>query len=288
MSASTVVVGYDGSPGAENALGWALGEAGRRHAAVVLVYALASSSYAPAASMVPGGVVWPDMGAERVAEEILEAAIAKARADCPDVPVTAATDRGSAALVLQDRSEHAGLVVVGGHSHHAFAGLLLGSVAASVAAHAYCSVVVVRNPRLPIDDRPVVLGLDESAHADAAARFAFEQAAARGVAVRAVHAWMPPADPWIGSPSVDREEIAVGEQLWARDLLAGWTERFSSVPVSVASVVGHPYKVLTESAQDAQLVVVGARGRGGFRDLRLGSVTRYVLHHGITTVAVVR
>jgi nucleotide-binding universal stress UspA family protein len=65
-------------------------------------------------------------------------------------------------------------------------------------------------------------------------------------------------------------------------------KKFPSVPVVVNSVVGHPYKVLTEAARDAQLVVVGARGRGGFRDLRLGSVTRYVLHHGTGTVAVVR
>jgi nucleotide-binding universal stress UspA family protein len=191
MSASKIVVGYDGTPGAEYALGWALDEARRRHASVELVYALVWPSYAPAASMVPGTVVWPDMGADRVVNDILAAAVDRARLDHPDVPVAVESDRGPATLVLQDRSEHAGLVVVGGHSHHAFAGLLLGSVAAAVAAHAFCSVVV-RDSGSPTDDRPIVLGLDESAHAEAAAQFAMEQAAARGVALRAVHAWMPP------------------------------------------------------------------------------------------------
>lgn len=288
MSASKIVVGYDGTPGSEDALRWALDEARRRHAGVELVYALVWPSYAPAASMVPGTVVWPDMGAERVVNDMLAAAVDRARLGHPDVPVAAESDRGPATLVLQDRSEHAGLVVVGGHSHLAFAGMLLGSVAAAIAAHAFCSVVVVRGSGSPTDDRPIVLGLDESAHAEAAAQFAFDQASARGVALRAVHAWKPPADPWIGSEFVDREEVAVAEQVWARDLLAGWVKKFPAVPVVVSSVVGHPYKVLTEAARDAQLVVVGARGRGGFRDLRLGSVTRYVLHHGTGTVAVVR
>jgi nucleotide-binding universal stress UspA family protein len=288
MSASKIVVGYDGTPGAEHALSWALDEARRRHASVELVYALVWPSYAPAASMVPGTVVWPDTGAESAVNDILVAAVDRARLDHPDVPVTVVADRGPATPVLQDRSRHAGLVVVGGHSHHAFAGLLLGSVAAAVAAHAFCSVVVVRDSGSPADDRWIVLGLDESAHAEAAAHFAFEQAAARGAGLRAVHAWMPPVDPWIGTELVDRDEVAVAEQGWARDLLAGWARKFPSVPVVVTSMVGHPYKVLTEAACDAQLVVVGARGRGGFRDLRLGSVTRYLLHHGTGTVAVVR
>jgi nucleotide-binding universal stress UspA family protein len=288
MSANKVVVGYDGTPGAAYALSWALDEAWRRHATVELVYAFVWPSYAPAASMVPGTVMWPDMDAERVVNDMLAAAVDKAGFDHPDVPVTFVSEHGSATLVLQHRSENAALLVVGGHSHGAFAELILGSVAAAIAAHAFCSVVVVRDPGRPMDDQPVVLGLDESAHAEAAAQFAFEQAAVHGVALRAVHAWMPPMDPWIGTPSVDPEEMAAAEQVWAEDLLAGWKTEFPSVPVVVTSVVGHPYKVLTESARDARLVVVGARGRGGFRDLRLGSVTRYVLHHGTGTVAVVR
>jgi nucleotide-binding universal stress UspA family protein len=198
------------------------------------------------------------------------------------------THRGPAAPVLRDRADGAALLVVGSHSHRAIAGLLLGSVAEAVTAHSLSSVVVVREPVPPIDDRPVVLGLDESEHTDAAIGFAFEQAAALGVPLRAVHAWMPPTDPWIGSPSVDREEVAVGERSWAGKLLVGWRERFPLVPVTLESVAGHPYNVLTESASDAQLIVVGARGRGGFHGLHLGSVTRHLLHHGSSTIAVIR
>jgi nucleotide-binding universal stress UspA family protein len=288
MSANKIVVGYDGTPGAEYALSWALREARRLGASTELAYALSQAAYVPAAFMVPGTVIWADHTALQAIQEMLAEAVDKARVDYPEVPITAVTDRGAAEPVLRDRAADAALLVVGSHSHRAIAGLLLGSVAEAVTAHALCSVVVVREPVLPIDDRPVVLGLDESSHADAAIRFAFEQAAARGVALRAIHAWTPPGDPWIGSPSVDREEIAVGELSWAGRLLDGWREKFPKVAVAVESVVGHPGRVLIESTLDAQLVVVGAPGRGGFHDLLHGSVARHLLHHGSSTIAVIR
>ena len=288
MSANKVVVGYDGTPGAEYALSWALREARRLGASVELVYALSRAAYVPAALVVPGTAVWADHTAMQAVQDMLAEAADKARVDYPDVPIIAVTDRKSAVPALRDHAAGTALLAVGSHSHRAIAGLLLGSVAEAVTAHSLSSVVVVREPVLPIDDRPVVLGLDESIHADAAIRFAFEQAAALEVPLRAVHAWMPPSDPWISSPSVDREEIAVRELSWAGRLLDGWRTKVPSVPVTVESVAGHPYQVLSESTLDAQLVVVGARGRGGFHGLRLGSVTRHLLHHGSSTIAVIR
>jgi nucleotide-binding universal stress UspA family protein len=154
------------------------------------------------------------------------------------------------------------------------------------AIYAFCSVVIVRADRL--GDRPVVLGLDESTHAVEAARFAFGQAAARGVELQAVHAWMPPVDPWIGNRFPDREEAATAELVWAEKQLSRWRAEFPAVSVRLRSEIGHPYKLLTATAGQAQLTVVGARGRGGFRDLRLGSVTRHLVHHGTGTTAVIR
>lgn len=288
MSASKVVVGYDGTPGAEYALSWALREARRLGTSVELVYALSRATYVPAAFMVPGTVIWADHMAMRAIQDMLATAVDKSGADYPDVPITMVTDRESAVPALRQRAAGAALLVVGSHSHRAITGLLLGSVAEAVTAHSPSSVVVVREPVRPLDDRPVVLGLDESIHADAAIRFAFEHADARGVPLRAVHAWMPPVDPWIGPPSIDRDEVAVGERSWAGRLLDGWREKFPSVPVTVESVAGHPVRVLVESTLTAQLVVVGARGRGGFPGLLLGSVPRHLLHHGSSTIAVIR
>jgi nucleotide-binding universal stress UspA family protein len=288
MSANKVVVGYDGTPGAEHALAWALREARGRGTGVELVYALSQPAYAPAAFVVPGTVVWADYMAMQAVHDMLTAAVAKAAVDYPDVPVTAVTERGAAVPVLRDHSAGAALLVVGSRGHRAFAGLLLGSVAEAVSAHASSSVVVVRDPVPLVDDRPVVLGLDESDQTDATVGFAFEQAAALGVPLRAVHAWTPPGDPWTGPPSVDREEVAVAERTRAGELLDSWRAEYPSIPLTVESVAGHPYRVLTQAATGAQLVVVGARGRGGFHGLRLGSVTRHLLHHGTTSIAVIR
>jgi nucleotide-binding universal stress UspA family protein len=288
MSARRIVIGYDGSQGAERALRWGLVEAARTGGDVEVVYAVAWPDYLPAASMVPGPPVWPDLSAESAAEGMLETVAGQVRAQFRHVPVTAVVRRGAAAQILCDRSREAALVVVGGRSHGAFAEVLLGSVASAVAAHADCTVVVAgdREP-LPVVD-PVLLGLDESAHADRAAGFAFDQAAARGVTLHVVRAWMPPPDPWIGSPSVDREEVAVAERVAVGEQVTAWREKFPSVPVNIDVVVGHPYRVLTEAARGAQLVVLGARGRGGLRGPSLGSVTRHLLHQRGATVAVVR
>jgi nucleotide-binding universal stress UspA family protein len=58
--------------------------------------------------------------------------------------------------------------------------------------------------------------------------------------------------------------------------------------VSTTFVVEHPADALTSASADAQLVVVGSRGRGAFRGMLLGSVSQHLLHRSPCTVAVVR
>ena len=58
-------------------------------------------------------------------------------------------------------------------------------------------------------------------------------------------------------------------------------------PVEIAQVVGHPAEQLIRLSADAQLVVIGSRGRGGFTDLLLGSVSQAVLHQADCPVAII-
>ena len=60
--------------------------------------------------------------------------------------------------------------------------------------------------------------------------------------------------------------------------------------VPIQTVVGHgsPAKVIIEAAKDADLVVVGSRGLGGFTGLLLGSVSAHLVHHSPCTVVVVK
>jgi nucleotide-binding universal stress UspA family protein len=136
-------------------------------------------------------------------------------------------------------------------------------------------------------DRPIVAGLDGSACAELALGFAFEQAATRGAPLRVIRAWTPPLSRW-GGPEVDFEGVRADELSAVEEVLDGWRSKFPTVQVSAEVAIGHPGHALVLASQSAQLVVVGSRGRGGFRGLLLGSVSQQLLHHGRCSVAVVR
>jgi len=120
----------------------------------------------------------------------LAVAVAQVAEVAPDVEVSQEVMAGMPAALLVALSAEAQLAVVGQRGLGGFAGLLLGSVGAAVAAHAACPVLVVRGATDPPQDGPVVVEVDGSPQSDAAVAFAVEAAAARGVSLRAVHAWL--------------------------------------------------------------------------------------------------
>jgi nucleotide-binding universal stress UspA family protein len=155
-----------------------------------------------------------------------------------------------------------------------------------VSVHAHCPVVVVRGDR-PSPDAPVVVGLDDSDCARLALDFAFAQAAARGTGLRVVRAWSPPAQRW-QPPDFDPEEQAVAEKVEVEELTARQRDKYPQVELTISVVVDAPARAMVDASRHAQLVVVGSRGRGGFRGLLLGSVSQQLLHHPHCPVAVVR
>jgi nucleotide-binding universal stress UspA family protein len=72
------------------------------------------------------------------------------------------------------------------------------------------------------------------------------------------------------------------------EALAGLAERFPDLPVRREVRRGQARRLLVELSRTAQLVVVGARGHGGFAGLLLGSVSRYLMHHADCPVLVAR
>jgi nucleotide-binding universal stress UspA family protein len=285
-----IVVGYDGSAGADLALRWALDEAARLGAAVHLVYAVDRPLRAVPVPPMPGDA---HAHHERAtAQSAVAKAVAEAcRAVGPGVQVTGAVLDGPPVTVLCAESAEAHLLVLGGHGWGSSAGLFVGSVSVAVATHAHCPVVVVRDgDPLAAGDRPVAVGVDQSGEAERAIELAFEEAATRGVGLIAVRAWIPPTVLGIGETGLHLGDIAVLEKA-ERHLLAEAVgrqrQRYPSVAVTERLIPAAARHALASVSNEAQLLVVGSRGHGGFGGLLLGSVGYYLLHHASCPVAIV-
>jgi nucleotide-binding universal stress UspA family protein len=273
MNIRRIIVGYDRSADARNAARWALDEADRTGAPIEFFYAYEWPVWVASAPYVPAGAIWPDAETDKAIKQSLRDAVEEARRTHPALHVTIKTVDGSAALALVERSAGAGLIVLGSRGHSAVTNLL-GSVGVAVTAHAHCPVVVVRGE--PAADAPVVVGVDGSASSEAALAFAIEQAAGRGVALRVIQAWKPQ------TPAVSEEESRRLDEV-----VAAWGEKFPGLAISVERPAEHPAAALTTASTEAQLLVIGSRGRGPLRGMLLGSVSQHLLRHSACSIAVV-
>lgn len=278
MRTKPIVVGVDGSGWSESALGWAADEARRRRLPLIVLHAFEWPVMGVPLSGVPAGY-----DPREVARRMLLESAARARSRAAGLEVTSRMDVGAAAPRLLAAARGAAMLVVGSRGLGGFSGLLAGSVSLHLAEHAPCPVVVVRADGPARIDGPIVLGVDGPA-ADPAAAWAFDEAARRGATLLAVHAW--PAGtggaPDLADPDEEETAARVYEQL------GGWQRKYPEVPLERVDARGHPAALLAEQGVGAQLTVVGARGRGGFRGLLLGSTSQALLRHAYSPVAVVR
>ncbi|RPK80704.1 universal stress protein [Streptomyces sp. ADI98-10] len=295
-----VVVGVDGSESSFAAVEAAAREARARGVGLRVVHALVWPVTYVLPRPSPGGTsplgpppMDPSEDALRkMAEGLVAEAVGRARAESPDVEVSHAVVTGEPLTVLEAESRAAELVVVGSRGLGGFGGLLAGSTAVHLVAHGRCPVLVVREQ--PRADGPVVLGVDGSAAGEPAVDFAFATAERRKAPLVALHAWttwnapLPaPQDasaPYANPPGALAEE----EETLLSEALAGYRARYPDVVVERRVVHGRTREALIDASRSAQLMVVGARGRGGFAGLLLGSVSQAVLHHAHCPVAVVR
>ncbi|MEV4143844.1 universal stress protein [Amycolatopsis sp. NPDC049691] len=285
-----IVVGVDGSTAATHAVGWAAQEALRRDLPLVIVHACAlvpvTVPYAEA--LVPAY----HRAQLEYGREWLDAAESAARDAAPDVRVSTDLARGWAAEQLIARSASAELVVLGSRGLGGFTGLVVGSIAVAVATYGHCPIVVVRGADARTEPRhegPVVVGVDGSPTSAAAIPFAFRAAASRGVPLVAVHTWLDLPLGGFGEIGVDVAWAAIEREQHALvgEWLAPARADYPDVPVELVIARHRPAHTLLEQAENAQLAVVGSRGRGGFRGLLLGSTSHALIYHAACPVAVV-
>lgn len=289
MSAS-VVVGVDGSASGLQAVEVAAREAAVRGGSLRIVHAFVWPMMR--VPLGPSAMGPADGGLRNIANQTAEEAVARARAAEPGIEISSDVVSGEPLSVLTTESRGADLVVVGTRGMGGFTGLLVGSVAVHLAAHAECPVLVTRGRTDPAG--PVVLGVDGSRVGDAAVGWAFAEASMRGAELVALHTWNNWTGPVAVAPGVqvptvyDIDMLKDEEERVLSASLAGWREQYPDVKVTPRLVQEYSRQALIEASEEAQLLVVGARGRGGFTGLLLGSVSQALLHHAHCPVAVVR
>ncbi|AHK33629.1 Universal stress protein [Rhodococcus opacus PD630] len=287
-----IVVGVDGSESASAAVAWAA----RAAAALSLPLHIVTVVHIPAFYYTEPYL------AESFKEELEDTAKARlgsARVHAKqtvDEPLDITTEQheGKVSQTLIELSANAHMVVLGSRGHGEFTGLLVGSTTSAVAAHGHCPLVVVRGRTMdgqPPTEGPIVVGVDGSESSKAALEVAFEQAAARGASLVAVNVWSDVSvQPSLGASPEDPlwSSIQTGEEVVLSERLAGYQERYPDVTVERVVARDRPVRVLSEFAEKAQLIVVGSRGRGGFKGMLLGSTSNALLHTADCPVMIVR
>jgi nucleotide-binding universal stress UspA family protein len=281
-----ITAGVDGTEESLAALDWAAREAVRRGLPLRVVHAW---RYAEALATADRDTQhgWVSEGVAQAVHTVSERH--------PELAVSVDVVEGGAAHALAGAAAEAEMLVLGSRGHGPVVGFLLGSVGQQVIAEATRPVVLVRagdQPTAEAAGRDVVVGQHGGPEDSAAAlRFAFETAAARGAAVRAVRAWtLPPVFAY--SPgSLKLLDDAGGLEPYEKQALAEalqpWRERFPEVPVAEHIEMGSAGQVLLSVAGRAQLMVVGRRAHRTAVGARIGSVAHGVLHHADCPVAVV-
>lgn len=286
-NAGPVVVGVDGSASSTQAVHWSAMEAARRGVPLVLVHV-----WTPVPVSVPHAATlghYEDGLIARGNQWLAEASVV-AQDAAPGLTTGTRMTSGSVAGQLIGRSASAGLLVLGSRGLGGFTGLLVGSTAVAVTAYAHCPVVVVRGATLNGLSRqagPVVVGVDRPSADGDPIRFACRAAALRNVPLVAVHAWsgLPLTAAW--ELTTYWQTIRLAEAGALSDRLAVYRAEYPEVRVEQVVVRDGPVHALLDHSTTAQLVVVGSRGRGGFRGLLLGSTSQAMVHHSACPVAVV-
>ena len=141
----------------------------------------------------------------------------------------------------------------------------------------------------------IVVGVDGSPGSSEALRWAIAEARLRSVPMRAIHAWtysQPLVPSLVGYPySTESVDYAVDDQRQAEQRLERATSELGEEhELEIERIVaeGSAARVLIDAVGEADLLVVGSRGHGGFTNLLLGSVSQQCAQHASCPVVIVR
>ena len=276
---STWVVGADGSENARHAAEWAVDQAVGRDVRIIVL----ATWTVPLVStgMVPSTIVFPDWSAlESELQHSTEALAAELSRD--GVEVEARIAQGSAAHALIEASREADLLVVGARGLGRVKGLMLGSVSQRCVSHSVVptAVIAMEAPLGPA--RRLVVGYDASANAQTAATWAldFADPAATVTIVDALA-----LAPWL-APDLVRARFPAEVTAAESEFRVHMADLDPENRATHSFVIADERLALLRASQNADLVVLGARGRGRLGAMLVGSTANWMLH-GATRATIV-
>jgi nucleotide-binding universal stress UspA family protein len=306
-SSGTILIGFDGSEDAENAIRCAGDLLAPRRAVVVHVWdSLAELLLHTDIDHLTGSMkeAAEELDAEdaRDAEQIAARGAELAEAAGFDAVGSVARGRPKAWPTLLDLAEQheAAAVVVGSRGLGRVKSALLGSVSSGVLDHAHVPVLIVPALEEVHAPGPLVIGYDGSPNADAAVEAAGRLLSVREAILQTVwYSYIAVAPTGVaGAPvavvtkAADEIDRGVRE---AAERTANQGARIAAVQglevqAEAVQANGNAWRTLLDTAHEhrAGAVVVGSRGNSAFEAALLGSVSRALVHHAPAPVLVVR
>jgi nucleotide-binding universal stress UspA family protein len=288
-----IIVGTDGSEPSFQALRWAVHEARRHHAEVQVVSCYLIPGYAGFdGSAIYASSVDVDTLKKGAADVVVRAVELAAEID-PTMSVHGAEPMSSPVVGITDAAGLGDEIVVGATGHSGLIAGLLGSVAAGVVHRAHVPVIVVPvKSAVEFDDsmKKIVVGVDGSPESLLALDWAYAAALLSGAELTVVHSWLYPYPVSEASPREVRRPMEVDAEKELQSSLDSLGSRLKAGSVVIHSELREDSAVdaLLKEGDGADLIVVGSRGRGGFRSRLLGSVSRTLVQHATCPVAVIR
>lgn len=290
---NVIVVAVDGSPASNQAVRWAANCALKRGEPLRLVSTYSMPQFLYAEGMVPPQELYEELESETMEKINAAEKIVKDFSDA--VEVSHQVEEGNPIDMLLDISEDCTMIVMGSRGLGGLSGMVMGSVSAAVVSHAKCPVVVVREESDVNQDTkygPVVVGVDGTGVAEKAIEMAFSEAKARGAKLRALHTWIDmqvqTSLAGLNASQTQWDDVEEDQKRLLKEHLAPFVARYPEVEVEEVITRERPVRALADAAVDAQLLVVGSHGRGGFRGMLLGSTSRALLQESPCPLMVVR
>lgn len=281
-----IVVGYNGTDSATEAVLWAANEAALRNVPLRVVSCFDMPALTAAATL--GwcfGTAYEAVreAADANAEQIRSTVIAAH----PALTVTTHVSPGPVSSALLAHAMPSDLVVVGSSSHDGTAAFWLGSTPQHLVHDCPCPVAVIRGSASRGKPDRIVTGVDGSAASDLAVVWAGDEADRHQVELLLVHGWSYPYPLTDTGSTQGRELTEIDADCTLARSIEFARER-CGVTVTGSLVENSPVSALLETVRDGDLLVVGCRGRGGVRSRLFGSTANSVLDNSAVPVVVVR